>query len=44
VSIVNLDFLVLRALGNEPQNTLDLGEKITLEIHLKNYIIDFEKM
>jgi len=26
---------VLRALGNEPQNTLDFGEKITLEIHLK---------
>jgi len=35
VSIPNLDFLVLRVLENEPQMTLDLEGKITLEIHLK---------
>jgi len=34
VSIAILTFVVFRALGNESQNTLDLVEKITLEIHL----------
>jgi len=43
VSIANLDFLMLRGFRNEPQNTSDLREKITLEVNLKNHRVDFEK-
>jgi len=43
LSIANLDFLELQALGNEPQINYILEKKITLEIHLKKHKVDFEK-
>jgi len=41
--IANLDFLVLKAFGSEPQIHLDLGGQMALEIYLKNCTVGFEK-
>jgi len=44
VSIANLDYLLSRALGNEPQiDTLDLEEKSVLKFILISCKVDFEK-